>query len=149
MQYICHGYGLLAASYEYEARSQQPSSVVSPLDTTHPVPYNSREMNVQRTAPVEGEAQGRLASAPAPDAVPRGQTWSRYASVGGVVWLAGVLGVLVIWLWVMVSFRGMPVDDPYITYRYAANIASGNGYVYNLGEHVQSTSTPDRKSTRL
>jgi hypothetical protein len=99
-------------------------------------------MSVQRTAPVESEAQGSLVTPPAPDAVPRAPVWSRYASVGGILWLGGVAGVLAIWLWVMVSFRGMPVDDPYITYRYADNIASGNGYVYNLGEHVQSTTTP-------
>ncbi len=34
------------------------------------------------------------------------------------------------------------VDDAFITFRYAANIASGNGLVYNLGERVLGTSTP-------
>lgn len=33
-------------------------------------------------------------------------------------------------------------DDPYITYRYAANIASGQGFVYNPGERVLSTTAP-------
>lgn len=33
-------------------------------------------------------------------------------------------------------------DDPFITYRYAENIRIGSGFVYNPGEHVQSTTTP-------
>lgn len=33
-------------------------------------------------------------------------------------------------------------DDTWITYRYSKNIALGHGYVYNLGERVQGTSTP-------
>jgi hypothetical protein len=33
-------------------------------------------------------------------------------------------------------------DDPFITYRYVSNILSGNGFVYNPGEHVLSTTTP-------
>jgi hypothetical protein len=101
-------------------------------------------MNVQRTAPVENEAQASLVSTPAQaqGEMQRARAWSRFLSLQGVLWIAGVVGVLAIWLWVVVSFRGMPVDDPYITYRYASNLASGNGYVYNLGERVQSTTTP-------
>lgn len=34
------------------------------------------------------------------------------------------------------------VDDAYITFRYAANLAAGHGFVYNLGEQVLGTSTP-------
>ncbi len=33
-------------------------------------------------------------------------------------------------------------DDPFITYRYAVNLARGHGFVYNLGEQVLSTTTP-------
>jgi hypothetical protein len=33
-------------------------------------------------------------------------------------------------------------DDPFITYRYAQNIARGTGFVYNPGEQVLSTTTP-------
>jgi hypothetical protein len=43
-------------------------------------------------------------------------------------------------------FLGHGFDDPYITYRYAENLAAGNGFVYNInsigGEHVISTTTP-------
>src|SRR5437588_12706743 len=34
------------------------------------------------------------------------------------------------------------IEDAYITLRYAENLASGNGFVYNLGEHVLGTTTP-------
>ena len=34
------------------------------------------------------------------------------------------------------------IDDAYITYRYARNIAAGIGFVYNPGEHVLGTTTP-------
>jgi hypothetical protein len=33
-------------------------------------------------------------------------------------------------------------DDPYITYRYADNLAAGRGFVYNPGEAVLSTTAP-------
>ncbi|MBC7811790.1 MAG: hypothetical protein H7175_11615, partial [Burkholderiales bacterium] len=33
-------------------------------------------------------------------------------------------------------------DDAYITYRYAANLARGEGLVYNPGQHVLGTTTP-------
>jgi hypothetical protein len=37
---------------------------------------------------------------------------------------------------------GNTVDDAYITYRYAANLATGQGLVYNPGDRVLGTSTP-------
>ena len=42
----------------------------------------------------------------------------------------------------MNAWRPAGIDDAWITYRYARNIAAGNGYVYNVGERVQGTSTP-------
>jgi hypothetical protein len=41
-------------------------------------------------------------------------------------------------LWL--GFR--PFDDTYITFRYSLNLASGHGFVYNLGEPVLGTTTP-------
>jgi hypothetical protein len=35
-----------------------------------------------------------------------------------------------------------PFDDAFITFRYARSLASGAGFVYNLGEPVQGTTTP-------
>jgi len=34
------------------------------------------------------------------------------------------------------------VDDAYITFRYARNLANGVGFVYNAGERVLGTTTP-------
>jgi hypothetical protein len=42
----------------------------------------------------------------------------------------------------MALFSHWAYDDPFITYRYATNLASGLGFVYNPGEHVLSTTTP-------
>ena len=35
-----------------------------------------------------------------------------------------------------------PLDDSYITFRYARNICQGSGFVYNPGDQVQGTTTP-------
>jgi hypothetical protein len=37
---------------------------------------------------------------------------------------------------------GFVIDDAFITFRYAENIALGHGFVYNLGERVLGTTTP-------
>ena len=39
-------------------------------------------------------------------------------------------------------FYAYGYDDPYITYRYAANLGRGAGFVYNNAERVLSTTTP-------
>lgn len=45
--------------------------------------------------------------------------------------------------WVLLASEGaFDIDDAPITYRYAENLAAGHGYVYNLGERIQGTSTP-------
>lgn len=41
-----------------------------------------------------------------------------------------------------VQVEVMPYDDAYITYRYAQNLASGNGLIYNDGQHVFGSTTP-------
>lgn len=40
------------------------------------------------------------------------------------------------------AFSTWNYDDAYITYRYAANLAGGEGFVYNPGQRVLSTTTP-------
>ena len=35
-----------------------------------------------------------------------------------------------------------PVDDAYITFRYARHLANGQGFVYNIDQHVLGTTTP-------
>ena len=37
---------------------------------------------------------------------------------------------------------GIRFDDPFITYRYAENIAAGNGFVFNIGEPTLITTAP-------
>lgn len=43
---------------------------------------------------------------------------------------------------VFILFHDHGFDDPYITYRYAQNIADGTGFVYNAGDPILSTTTP-------
>jgi hypothetical protein len=58
-----------------------------------------------------------------------------------VDWMVGVGLLLVTGLvWGVLGERGY--DDPYITFRYAANLRAGLGFVYNPGLHVQSTTAP-------
>jgi len=40
------------------------------------------------------------------------------------------------------SKTGYTADDALIIFRYAENLATGHGFVYNLGEHVLGTTTP-------
>lgn len=51
--------------------------------------------------------------------------------------MCALLFVGISWLW-----RRLPVDDAYITFRYAKNFASGLGLVFNPGELVLGTTSP-------
>ena len=44
-----------------------------------------------------------------------------------------------IWFW---HSTHLILEDSLITFRYAENIAAGNGFVYNVNEHVLGTTTP-------
>jgi len=61
---------------------------------------------------------------------------SREQIGGGVLYAGLVTGVL------FAIFVYWAYDDPFITYRYAENVALGVGFVYNAGERVLSTTTP-------
>jgi hypothetical protein len=52
----------------------------------------------------------------------------------------GAIGAAV-WLWFALNTR-IALEDAYITFRYARNIAQGHGFVYNVGERVLGTTTP-------
>ena len=52
-----------------------------------------------------------------------------------VVWLALTIAVAT-------RFSGQAVDDVFITYRYAQNLAAGNGFVFNPGERVFGVTEP-------
>ncbi len=56
-----------------------------------------------------------------------------------ILWTLCLALAIVLILW---SDGPLDVDDAFITYRYAENLASGNGFVYNPGEQILGTSTP-------
>jgi len=53
-----------------------------------------------------------------------------------------VVFVAVLGLRAQFASRATLPDDAFITYRYAANLAHGQGFVYNRGERVLGTTTP-------
>ncbi|HEX9656653.1 MAG TPA: hypothetical protein VGB89_07040 [Bacteroidota bacterium] len=61
---------------------------------------------------------------------------------GEYVSLGILLLLLVVGRLLQYYLSGFANDDGYITFRYARNIAEGNGFVYNLGERVLGTTTP-------
>ena len=71
-----------------------------------------------------------------------GATWCRsplrrFHPLAVVTALLFVIGITAILLTARIEN-----DDPYITFRYARNLAQGNGYVYNPGERVAGSTTP-------
>jgi len=56
--------------------------------------------------------------------------------------LLAIAWVLVVSLGLFFGFKYWAYDDPFITFRYADNLRSGLGFVYNPGERVLSTTTP-------
>jgi hypothetical protein len=55
-------------------------------------------------------------------------------------WFPGLVIFSIVILQILPGHRAF--DDAYITYRYAHNIATGNGFTYNPGENVLGTTTP-------
>lgn len=55
---------------------------------------------------------------------------------------AAVLALALLALALGLLLGSMAIDDPYVTYRYARNVRSGQGLVYNQDEHVLSTTAP-------
>lgn len=70
-----------------------------------------------------------------------------YQPARGVGWqalafAAAVVAIVVFAIGLRIGFGPHIRDDAYITLRYAANIAAGQGFVFNPGEHVLGTTTP-------
>ena len=59
---------------------------------------------------------------------------------GAHVFVLGVAALTRTMAGVSLGFR--PFDDTYITFRYSLNLASGHGFVYNLGDPVLGTTAP-------
>lgn len=53
-----------------------------------------------------------------------------------------ILYLLLVTTIIYISLSNWAYDDPFITYRYARNLSEGQGFVYNPGFRVQSTTTP-------
>ena len=75
---------------------------------------------------------------PVPDRQPRAPLGRQRNLVWSIALLLGVAT----WLLLAQIAGSVDIDDAPITYRYAENLAAGNGFVYNLGERIQGTSTP-------
>lgn len=60
----------------------------------------------------------------------------RFKLIPLVFFLTAALAVGLVFRYPLVT------DDPFITYRYALNLIESNGFVYNVGERVLSTTTP-------
>ncbi len=71
-----------------------------------------------------------------PSALSPGGAAERWLPARWLLLLTGMAGLL------FVLFRDWAYDDPFITFRYAANLRSGTGFVYNPGLQVLSTTTP-------
>jgi hypothetical protein len=56
-------------------------------------------------------------------------------------WIAGAIYIGALTAAIYLLFADWAYDDPYIVYRYARNLAVGQGFVYNPGERVLSTTT--------
>ena len=68
-----------------------------------------------------------------PDRKPHNPGWQTGIAISYAI-LASIL--------VLLLFFDRVYDDPFITYRYATNLANGLGFIYNFGERIQSTTTP-------
>ncbi len=56
--------------------------------------------------------------------------------------MATLVGVSIILLLALYGYWNIQEDDSYIFYSYAKNLASGHGYVFNIGEKVNATTSP-------
>jgi arabinofuranosyltransferase len=64
----------------------------------------------------------------------------RFSLVDAFAWCALLL-VSVLAYRHALQFRDVEIDDAFITFRYADNLAHGHGFVFNPGERVEGTST--------
>ena len=62
----------------------------------------------------------------------------RFASASAIV----AAGIALAALLLRITVGPLMIDDAGITFRYARNLALGQGLVFNRGEHVLGTTTP-------
>jgi arabinofuranosyltransferase len=56
--------------------------------------------------------------------------------------IATLTGISVVVLLALYGYWNIQQDDSYIFYSYAKNLANGHGYVFNVGERVNATTSP-------
>lgn len=68
---------------------------------------------------------------------------ARWSATPAPTRIAGLMLVVIAWLAVRhaLTFRGTEIDDAYITFRHAENLARGHGPVFNVGERVEGSSS--------
>jgi len=74
-----------------------------------------------------------------PTTRPTNEPANRWPVAGKLAFVALLAGIA---LWLGVALHPLAVDDAFITYRFAHNLATGNGFVYNTGHPVLSTTAP-------
>lgn len=93
-------------------------------------------------APSRGDLPARacrvVSDGRSPAFIPAERSDRRSAAVCALV-LFAASAVAVAW---HLTLPVLPFDDAFITYRYARNVAAGEGPVYNLGERVMGYSSP-------
>src|SRR5438045_1442706 len=52
-------------------------------------------------------------------------------------WIIGALAILAGFAWLTVICSPFVIDDAFISFRYAENLARGHGLVYNPGDYVE------------
>jgi arabinofuranosyltransferase len=89
-----------------------------------------------------GRGRSRAAGKPAPRhraaAAPPFPSWPPVRASFAAVALAAALAVYATGCWLV--WRQTPIDDAYISFRYAQNLAAGEGLVFNPGERVEGYS---------
>ncbi len=66
--------------------------------------------------------------------------WLRFPSPIKKIW--PWIYLILVSLVIELAFYGWVYDDPFITYRYAHNLATGNGFTYNPGQPALSVTSP-------
>src|SRR5260221_9972554 len=80
----------------------------------------------------------RMPGSPASEPLePRAHRAARWVTVG----LPTLVLVLLGW-WYLAERQYLLIDDSYIAFRYAANLANGVGPVWNVGERVEGYTNP-------
>ena len=68
--------------------------------------------------------------------------WSQYKFSSKNVQIAVLIVAALILRLLWITYTDYTNEDAFITFRYARQLVEGNGFVYNLGEHIYGTTTP-------